>query len=74
MEQALQRVMAQHVTSGNYDATNALGVNTMPHGYALMLNCQQTHYYWVKYNGIQSEDCYHKWDAHNTAITHSKQN
>lgn len=49
----------EHESSGSFRSDGALGFVGMPHGYALMLNADRSHFYWLRHDGIES--CIH-WD------------
>ena len=45
----------------------SLGIREMPKGYALMLNCDRTHYYWLRYDGAESCIDWDKWSVYRGA-------
>lgn len=60
MSNSLQYHIDDHVTAcGSTDMSASLGIKKMPEGYALMLNPDKTHYYWLRKCGLES--CIH-WD------------
>ena len=48
-----------HVSTGAHGMSDSLGIQKMPEGYELMLNCDETHFYWLRFDGVES--CIH-WD------------
>ena len=48
-----------HESAGSARCDDALGFVQMPDGYALMLNPDRTHFYWLREDGVES--CIH-WD------------
>ena len=40
----------------------------MPEGYALMLNPDRTHHYWLRFNGNESAIHWDKWAVYRGAI------
>lgn len=38
-----------------------LGIQKMPDGYALMLNADQTYFYWLAEDGQESAEHWNKW-------------
>ena len=51
---------------------DSLGFKKMPEGYDLMLNDDQTHYYWSKDDSIESDIHWNKWAVWRGAVAHSK--
>lgn len=56
-----------HVNCGAINMNHALGSRSMPEGYALMLNADQTHYYWLRHDGAESTICWDRWAAYRGA-------
>ncbi|MDA3834355.1 MAG: hypothetical protein PF495_13300, partial [Spirochaetales bacterium] len=50
----LAEAVKEHTDGGCYDASKSLGIQTMPPGYALMLNADHTHFYWLRFDGMES--------------------
>lgn len=50
-----------HESIGSIDASKSLGIQKMPDGYALMLNPDRTHFYWLRYDGVASVIHWDKW-------------
>lgn len=63
-----------HVSTGAYVADKMLGIRSMPDGYALMLNCDRTHFYWLRSDG--KESCIHwdKWAVYRSAAKDAEAN
>lgn len=68
----LSSAIADHVAMGAFDASGSLGIQNMPEGYALMLNADRTHYYWLRFDGIESVISWNKWDIYRWARKDSK--
>lgn len=49
-----------------------LGIQQMPKGYALMLNPDRTHYYYLREDGIESCIHWNKWAVYRSAIYDAK--
>ena len=47
-----------------------LGFGKMPDGYALVLNRDGTHYYWINAHGQEGPITWDKWQARRMAIAH----
>jgi predicted DNA-binding WGR domain protein len=54
------------------DVSNSLGIRQMPTGYALMINNDMTHFYWLKTDGTESCISWDKWAVYRGAVKHSK--
>lgn len=52
---------------GSTNVSNSLGIQKMPEGYALMLNPDQTHYYWLRYDGVYSVIHWNRWAVYRGA-------
>lgn len=63
----LCREIDDHVESGSYHASDSLGIQSMPDGYALMLNHDRTHYYWLRWDGTESAIHWSKWACYRGA-------
>lgn len=46
---------------GAHRCDSMLGIQTMPPGYALMLNSDSTHFYWLREDGCCSAIHWDKW-------------
>jgi len=51
----------RHIEAGSHDVSGSLGIQSMPDGYALMLNSDQSHYYWLRWDGVESVIHWDKW-------------
>lgn len=67
MDSRLLREINDHVGVGSYDASNSLGIQDMPDGYALMLNPDETHYYWLRWDGVESAIHWNRWAVYRGA-------
>lgn len=77
-EQSLAEAIRDHVLCGASDRSASLGFINMPEGYALMLNPDETHYYWLRFDGAESPICWDRFAVYrgakaNKAITNAKQ-
>ena len=65
-----------HVEDARYlgceRADRRLGIQKMPMGYALMLNPDRTHFYWLCENGSHSVLDWDKWSVYRGAVEHDK--
>lgn len=43
------------------DMSHSLGIQSMPDGYALMLNADATHFYGLRHDGLESAIHWNKW-------------
>jgi hypothetical protein len=58
--------------SGYINANKSLGIQKMPDGYDLMTDTDRAHYFWIRYDGVESViDC-DKWAAYRGAKEDSK--
>ena len=67
VEQELAGEVACHIELGCSNMSASLGIQKMPQGYALMLNADQTHFYWLRHDGIESQICWDKWAVYRGA-------
>ena len=72
MKSDLEYHVKDHESCGAYREDGCLGFRKMPEGYALMLNPDRTHFYWLRYDGVESVICWDKWGAYRGAIKDSK--
>ena len=63
----LQEHIIDHVSCGCLDMNHSLGIQQMPQGYALMLNPDHTHYYWLRADGMESVIDWNKWRVYRGA-------
>jgi hypothetical protein len=56
-----------HVRLGCVDKSHSLGIRKMPEGYALMLNADYSHYYWLRHDGGESVIHWNKWEVYRWA-------
>jgi len=56
-----------HVNVGSHGMDDSLGIREMPEGYALMLNSDESHFYWIRYDGVESVICWDKWAVYRGA-------
>lgn len=67
MIDALDVAVADHVRSGAQRMDEALGIQKMPFGYALMLDHDEIYFYWLRYDGRQGPEHWNKWAAYRMA-------
>lgn len=63
-----------HVDTGCHGMDDSLGVQKMPEGYALMLNSDESHFYWLRYDGVESCICWDKWAVYRGAKADKEKN
>ena len=63
----LSHHVKSHVVGGCVDKSNSLGIRQMPAGYALMLNADYSHYYWLRHDGEESVIHWDKWAVYKWA-------
>ena len=66
-DEALAGAVKSHIELGCSNMGNSLGIQKMPRGYALMLNRDQTHFYWLRHDGKESQICWDKWAVYRGA-------
>lgn len=64
IEERLEKEL-RHQVGGDFFEGN-LGFQKMPTGYALM--CTGSHYYWLRYDGLESVINWDKWAAYRGAV------
>lgn len=65
--------LAFNLELGCTDCTHRLGIAKMPDGYALLLNPDETHFFWLRLaDGAESSIDWDKWRVRRSAIDHSK--
>lgn len=67
MSDNLDRHVKYYVSSGCFLVSDSLGFQSMPSGYALILNQDMTHYFWLRSDGTVSADGWDKWAAYRGA-------
>jgi hypothetical protein len=68
MKESLSSQVNDHVKGGSVDKSKSLGIRKLPDGYALMLNADYTHYYWLRHDGEESVIHWNKWAVYRGAI------
>ena len=58
-----------HVSCGSYRECKRLGIQKMPEGYALMLNSDRSHFYWLRCDGAESVIHWNEWAIYRGAKT-----
>ena len=64
---ALELQVMDHIGLGCHDMSGSLGIKAMPEGYALMLNSDESHFFWLRYDGLNSVECWDKWACYRGA-------
>ena len=70
----LKKHVDDDVSVGCHDVSASLGFVNMPEGYALMLNSDESHYYWLNSKGESSCISWDKWAVYRSAKVHAKRN
>ena len=68
----LARSVAEDVSLGCYHNPRALGAVAMPEGYALMLNADRSHYYWLRHDAVEGSIDWNRWRVRRSAIANSR--
>lgn len=68
---SLQDEIEYHISGGSYHIPS-LGICQMPEGYALMLNPDQSHYYFVRHDGLESVIHWNRWAIYRWAKADAK--
>jgi len=63
----LDKQVLDHVNLGSHGMDGSLGIQKMPDGYALMLNRDKSHFYWLRHDGLESCICWDKWAVYRGA-------
>lgn len=63
----LKTAVADDESLGSHDISHRLGIQKMPLGYALMLNADCSHCYWLRYDGVNSCMSWDKWATYRGA-------
>lgn len=61
----LENLVSEYEKQGCLRAS--LGIQKMPHGFALMLNPDETHYFWLKHDGSEGNIHWDKWAVYRGA-------
>jgi hypothetical protein len=69
-ESALNALLADYGDCHN--ASNGLGICKMPPGYALLLNSDESHYFWLRFDGVESVINWDRWAIYRGARDDSK--
>lgn len=72
MESQLNLLVAEHEGLGAERRDKSLGLVEMPAGYALMINSDHTHFYWLCYDGRESSIDWDKWSVYRGAKADAK--
>lgn len=60
---ALKKQIEADECMGSHDKSGSLGICRMPKGYALMLNADLSHFYWLRFDGVSSDVSWDKWSV-----------
>ena len=72
MIESLKEEVEDDISVGSRQCS--LGICNMPDGYALMINPDRTHYYWLRSDGAESFICWDKWAVYRGAKANKIQN
>lgn len=72
IREILESHITEHEAMGATRSDKSLGFRKMPEGYALMLNRDESHYYWLKFNGDEGPEAWDKWYAYHSAMMNSE--
>jgi len=64
--------VAEHEVLGASRCDKSLGIRSMPEGYALMLNRDESHFYWLKFDGSEGVEAWDKWYVYHSATMNSE--
>lgn len=64
----LEKHVAFAVSIGCRRCDKMLGIQKMPDGYALMLNGDETHFFWLRHDGTEGHIDWNKWRVRRCAI------
>jgi hypothetical protein len=53
--------LADHISFGCINYSKRMGCHKLPDGYALMLNSDRSHFYWLRFDGRESDIHWNKW-------------
>lgn len=68
----LKAHVAEHEALGATRCDRSLGIREMPEGYALMLNRDESHFYWLKFDGSEGFEAWDKWYVYHSATMNSE--
>lgn len=68
----LQRVVADYESIGCMRCDRTLGFTRMPDGYALMLDPDRMHFFWLRYDDAESVTDWDKWAIYRGAVDDSR--
>ena len=71
---SLEAEIRDHIESGCHDVSRSLGIQKMPPGYALMLNADGSHFYWLREDGSESVIHWDKWAIYRWAMAQWREN
>ncbi|GEK48946.1 hypothetical protein PRZ61_10620 [Halomonas pacifica] len=69
---SLLDIVLEHEATGSSRCDDMLGFVQMPDGYALMLNPDRTHFYWLNEDGVESCIHWDKWAMYRGAKQHKE--
>lgn len=64
--------VSEYEALGSTRRDKSLGIRSMPEGYALMLNRDESHYYWLKFDGSEGPESWDKWYVYHSATMNSE--
>jgi hypothetical protein len=69
-QERIERLVEAYVLAGCRIAL--LGKAKMPDGYALLLNADESHYFWIRSDGAEGPIHWNKWSARKMAIANQR--
>lgn len=67
----LEQHVAGYESHGCQRADKSLGIQTMPEGYALMLDADEMYFFWLHESGAESVIHWNKWAIRKGACVHA---
>lgn len=67
----LSVLVADYEAHGAERRDSAMGIQHMPTGYALMLNADRTHYFWLRHDGVEGPIGWDKWRVRRNAFSNA---
>lgn len=72
IQERLEVQVSEHEALGSTRCDKSLGIRSMPEGYALMLNRDESHFYWLKFDGSEGVEAWDKWYVYHSATMNSE--
>ena len=68
----LKQAIKEYESLGCTDMSKSLGIQKMPNDYALILNSDRSHFFWIT-DSLESVISWDKWAAYRGAVSNSTQ-